>query len=895
MTLLFSAEQYLAQAEAYTRAIGRRVESGLDPYVPSVASVFVSRWDGAMGELPADLHLQLGLLMSRKSYVAYRALLDSDRWQRLLNVGARLQRLLWASTGTKDPKASDVFYIEKLASPFTVNTMPEPTLLAFADHGSVGATLAAAADPADTKMVAAFKARGVDEAELAQRLQVQGVDSFIKAWKSLIGQVEAKRQVGTQGNAIPSNEGRTNEVAGKLDQLSVDTIRTLTMDAVQKANSGHAGGPMGMAPMAYVLWTRYMRHAPSDPSWPNRDRFVLSAGHASGLLYSLLYLTGYDVTLEDLKSFRQWGSKTPGHPEFGRTPGVEATTGPLGQGFANSVGMAIAERRLAAEFNRPGHEVIDHYTYAVCSDGDLQEGIVSEAASLAGHLRLGKLVCLWDDNRIQIDGPTSIASSEDVLARFAAYGWHTQRVEDGNDIEAIGAAIEAARADERPSIIAVRTHIGYGAPTKQDSRKAHSSPLGEEEVRGAKQFYVWDPDKTFYVPDEALALYRAAVPAGKRLVAAWNEKLAAYAKAYPAEAAELKRRLDRRLADGWANDLVVCPAGDGLSSRQASGQAINALAVPLPELFGGAADLADAAVTEVDGGGTFCAEDPSGRNLHFGVREHAMGGIANGIALHGGFIPYVATLLTFSDYMRGSVRLAALSCLQVVYVWTHDSVAVGEDGPTHQPIEHVALLRANPNLDVIRPADRNETAAAWAAALERRDGPTALILSRQVLPTLPGTAERARAGVARGGYVVRDASGNAARPDLVIVATGSELGLAAAAADALEADGIRTRVVSLPCWERFEAQDAAYRESVLPAAARRRVTVEALVTFGWERYAGDEGAIIGLDRYGASAPGEEIMRRFGFTAERVAEVGRRVVREGLHGRVPLPDLGTPAH
>jgi transketolase len=684
-------------------------------------------------------------------------------------------------------------------------------------------------------------------------------------------------------------------VAGKLDQLAVDTIRTLSMDAVQKANSGHPGAPMGMASMAYTLWSRFLRHAPTDPTWPNRDRFLLSAGHASMLIYSLLNLTGYGLTLEELQGFRQWGTRTPGHPEHGVTPGVEATTGPLGQGLTNAIGMAIAQRRLAAEFNRPGHEIIDHFVYSICSDGDLQEGITAEAASLAGHQKLGRVVALYDDNHVQLDGPTAMAFSEDVLGRFAAYGWHVQRVDDGNDIEAIARAIEAAQADERPSVIAVRTHIGYGAPTKQDTQKAHGAPLGPDEVRGAKEFYGWDPDRSFYVPDEVLAHYRAAIPAGQKLVEAWNSKLAAYEAAFPAEAAELKRRLAGRRADGWADDLRVYGPADGIPTRKASQEAINALAPRVPELFGGAADLSESNLTDVAGGGIFEIASPAGRNLRFGVREHAMGGIVNGIALYGGFVPYAGTFLVFSDYMRGSVRVAALTGLQVVYVWTHDSIAVGEDGPTHEPVEHVAALRAIPNLDVIRPGDANETAAAWVAALERRDGPTALILSRQKLPIVAGTAEKARAGVARGGYVARDASGNADKPDLVIVATGSELGLAAAAADALESEAIRTRVVSLPCWERFEAQDAAYRESVLPAAAHKRVAVEALVTLGWERYAGDEGAIIGLDRYGASAPGEEIMRRFGFTVERVTDVGRKVVREGLRGRIALPDLGPSAH
>jgi transketolase len=689
-------------------------------------------------------------------------------------------------------------------------------------------------------------------------------------------------------NAFKGSAELMTAAADRIDQLAIDTIRTLSMDAVQKANSGHPGAPMGMAPMAYTVWHRFMRHAPTDPSWPNRDRFVLSAGHASMLLYSLLHLTGYDLSMDEIKSFRQWGSKTPGHPERGHTAGVEATTGPLGQGFTNGVGMAIAQSRLAAEFNRPGHELIDHDVYVICSDGDVQEGIVAEAASLAGHLKLGRLIVLYDDNRIQLDGPTSMAFSEDVLARFVAYGWHTSRVEDGNDVVAIDRAVAAARADERPSIIAVRTHIGFGAPTKQDSPKAHGAPLGPDEVRGAKVNYGWDPDKTFFVPDEALARFREAVPAGRKLVADWQTRFAAYARAFPAEAAELERRWSRKLAKGFERDLKAYGAADGIPTRKASQEAINALAARVPELFGGSADLSESNLTDVAGGGVFEAGNGLGRNIRFGVREHAMGGILNGIALYGGLVPYGGTFLVFSDYMRGAVRIAALTGLQVVYTWTHDSVAVGEDGPTHEPVEHVAALRAIPNLDVIRPADANETAAAWAAALERTSGPTALILSRQKLNMVTSSPAQARAGVAKGGYVVRDASGDAAKPDLIVVATGSEVGLAVGAAEALEKEGIRTRVVSLPSWERFDAQDAAYRESVLPKAARKRVAVEALVSFGWERYAGDEGAIVALDRFGASAPGEEVMKRFGFSVEHVAEVGRRVVREGLSGRVPLP-------
>src|SRR3954447_9643231 len=510
--------------------------------------------------------------------------------------------------------------------------------------------------------------------------------------------------------------------AKSIDRLAIDTIRTLAIDGVQKANSGHPGAPMGMAPMAYVLWTSFLRHAPSHPDWPDRDRFVLSAGHASMLLYSMLHLTGYGVSLDDLKSFRQWGSITPGHPEYGLTPGVEATTGPLGQGLANAVGMAIAERRLAAEFNRDGHEIIDHHTYVICSDGDLQEGISAEASSLAGHLRLGKLIALYDDNRIQLDGPTAWAFTEDVLGRFAAYGWHTQRVDDGNDIGAIDDAIEMAKSDERPSIIAVRTHIGYGSPNKSGSQKAHGAPLGADEVRLTKEAYGWDPDRTFYVPDEALALFRTAVDEGRYAVERWDERLDAYAEAFPELASELKRRLAGRLSPGWDEKLPVYETETEVATRNASQNAIQALAGPVPELFGGAADLSESNLTIVKDGGDFEPGSP-GRNLWFGVREHAMGGAANGIAYHGGFIPYVGTFLNFSDYMRGAVRLSALAGLHVIYVWTHDSVGLGEDGPTHQPIEHYAALRAMPNLWFVRPGDPNEATAAWAVAVEHTGGP----------------------------------------------------------------------------------------------------------------------------------------------------------------------------
>ncbi|HEY4227360.1 MAG TPA: transketolase, partial [Candidatus Limnocylindrales bacterium] len=636
-------------------------------------------------------------------------------------------------------------------------------------------------------------------------------------------------------------------MTSQVDQLAITTIRTLAIDAVQKANSGHPGAPMGAAPMAYVLWTRHLRHAPTHPDWIDRDRFVLSAGHASMLLYSLLYLTGYGLELADLEQFRQWGSRTPGHPEHGVTPGVEATTGPLGQGLSNAVGMAIAERRLANEFNRPHHEIVAHRTYVIASDGDLQEGVASEAASLAGHLRLGKLIVLYDDNHIQLDGPTDMAWSEDVLQRFDAYGWGTARVADGNDTEAIDAAITEAEADDRPSLIAVRTHIGFGSPNKQDTHKAHGSPLGPDEVRLTKIAYGWDPDAQFLVPPTVLEMMRGAIAAGDSLVKAWEQRYYAYRDAFPDLAPELRRRtLDLGLAKGWDAELKTYAVGEDFATRQASQSAIQALSGPVPELFGGSADLSESNLTLVKDAVPFEAGE-AGRNLWFGVREHGMGGIANGIAYHGGFITYVGTFLNFSDYMRGAVRLASLAGMHVIYVWTHDSVGLGEDGPTHQPIEHYAALRAMPNLWFVRPGDANEATAAWALAIQRRGGPVALSLTRQKLPTLAETANLAREGVARGGYVVRKARGEdaGAAADLVLIATGSELQLAYAAAQALEGDGIGARVVSLPCWEAFDAQDEAYRASVIPPDVRRRVTIEAGATFGWERYAGDEGAMLG--------------------------------------------------
>ena len=674
-------------------------------------------------------------------------------------------------------------------------------------------------------------------------------------------------------------------------QLAVDTIRTLSIDGVQQANSGHPGAPMGAAAMAYVLWTRFLRHSPTRPDWADRDRFVLSAGHASMLLYSLLHLTGYDLSLDELKHFRQLGSRTPGHPEYGLTPGVEATTGPLGQGFTNAVGMAIAERRLAAEFDRPGHDIIDHWTYGICSDGDLQEGIASEAASLAGHLKLGKLVFLYDDNHIQLDGPTTMAWSEDVMARFDAYGWHTQRVADGNDLEAIDAAITAARADDRPSIIAVRTHIGFGSPHKQDSQKSHGAPLGTDEVRLTKKAYGWDPDKKFYIPDAALAIFRAAVPEGESRAADWDQRFEAYATAHPALAAELRRRISGELPDDWAADLPSYPDdADGLATRNVSQNVLQVLKDALPELFGGAADLSESNLTDLKGAGEFSATE-AGRNIRFGVREHAMGGIANGIAYHGGFIPYVATFLTFSDYMRGSVRLAALTGLHVVYVWTHDSIGLGEDGPTHQPVEHYAALRAMPGLTFLRPGDPNEAVAAWRVAVEHRHGPVALALTRQKLPVLPGTAARAADGVDRGGYILADAvdaAGHLTAADVILIATGSELSLAMDAREELTREGIRTRVVSLPSWERFAAAPKAYRDEVLPPTEPRRVSIEMGVSLGWDRWVGPGGAIIAIDRFGASAPAPELLPAFGFTAAHVASVARQVMIGELQGVVSAP-------
>ena len=670
-------------------------------------------------------------------------------------------------------------------------------------------------------------------------------------------------------------------------QLAVNTIRALAIDGVQQANSGHPGAPMGAAPMTYALWTGFLRHAPGRPDWFDRDRFVLSAGHASMLLYSMLHLTGYGLPLEELKRFRQLDSLTPGHPEYGLTPGVEATTGPLGQGFCNGVGMAIAERRLAEEFDRPGHAIVDHWTYVLCSDGDLQEGVTAEAASLAGHLKLGKLVVLYDDNDIQLDGPTKMAWSEDVLARFAAYGWHTQRVADGNDLGAISAAISAARADERPSIISVRTIIAFGSPHKAGTSEAHGAPLGADEVRLTKEAYGLDPERSFDVRPDVAAHFRAAVGAGEKLVRDWEERLETYATDFPAQAAELRRRIAGQLPHGWDADLPSYAVGDGLATRNASKNALQALKGRLPELIGGSADLSGSNLTDLSGEADFSATE-AGRNIRFGVREHAMGAIANGIAYHGGLLPFVGTFLVFSDYMRGSVRVAALSGLHVTYVWTHDSVGVGEDGPTHQPVEHYAALRAIPGLTFVRPGDPNETSAAWALAVEHRGGPVALALSRQKLPVQPGTAELARAGVRSGAYVLAEAvtvDGTVTGPELILIASGSEVALAMAVRETLTAEGVRTRVVSMPSWERFTAQPAAYRDEVLPRDVRARVSIEAGVSLGWERWVGDGGAIVAVDRFGLSAPAEQAFERLGLTTEAVTQVARGVIAGEVRGVV----------
>jgi transketolase len=662
----------------------------------------------------------------------------------------------------------------------------------------------------------------------------------------------------------------------ELDTLAINTIRFLSADAVQKAKSGHPGMPMGAAPMAYVLWTRFLKHNPADPGWPDRDRFVLSAGHGSMLLYSLLHLTGYDLPLDELKRFRQWGSKTPGHPEYGLTPGVDATTGPLGQGVANAVGMAIAERHLAARFNRPDHTIVDHYTYAICSDGDLMEGVAAEAVSVAGHLGLGRLIMLYDDNIVTLAGKSALSFSEDVPRRFEGYGWHTVVVPDGNDLDLVDKAIREARAEaERPSLIAVRTVIGYGAPKKAGTHEAHGEPLGEDELRGAKQALGWPLEPAFLLPDAALARFREARSRGAKAQAEWQARFDAWARAHADLAAQWRDGQARALTAGWDAELPSFKPDTPTATRDASGAVLAAVSPRLPHLIGGDADLAPSTKTLVKTAGSFLRGHYEGRHIHYGVREHAMGSISNGLAYHGGLIPFCGTFFTFSDYMRPAVRLAALSELPVIYVWTHDSVALGEDGPTHQPIEHLAALRAMPHLVVIRPGDANETVVAWKLALARRHGPTALVLTRQKLPVLDRQVYGAADGLARGAYVLADTPGGG--PEVILIGTGSEVSLVVGAQAALAKDGVRARVVSMPSWELFAAQPAEYRETVLPKAVRRRLAVEAGSSFGWERWVGDQGAVLGIDRFGASAPGEVVLRELGFTVDNVVARARALL------------------
>ncbi len=650
----------------------------------------------------------------------------------------------------------------------------------------------------------------------------------------------------------------------ELDQLCVDTIRTLAIDSIQKANSGHPGMPMGMADSAYVLWTQFLKHNPADPSWPDRDRFVLSAGHGSMLLYSLLHLTGYGLPLDQIKQFRQWESITPGHPEYGDTPGVETTTGPLGQGFANGVGLAVAERLLAQEFNRPGFEIVSHYTYAIVSDGDLMEGVSHEAASLAGHLGLGKLIYLYDDNHITIEGDTALTFSEDVRGRFEAYGWHVQSV-DGHDRTAVASAIHRAQAEgSRPSLILCRTHIGHGSPNKQDTAKAHGEPLGVEEVRLTKEAIGWPADAQFMIPEEVLVRFRAALKQGGESQSAWDALFDRYKGTYPELAAQWTRRMVGDLPSAWQELLPQFEPGEAdLATRVAGGAIMNAIAPVFPELVGGSADLHPSTKTYLAAYPAVEAGNYSGRNLHFGIREHAMAGMLNGMALHGGLRPFGSTFLVFSDYMRPSIRLAALMRLPVIYVFTHDSIFVGEDGPTHQPVEQLASLRAIPGLTVIRPADARETVVAWRSILEHRGGPVALLLTRQKVPILEGVDP---AGVARGAYVIRDVEA----PDLLLLASGSEVQVVLRAQELLLEVGIAARVVSMPSWELFEAQPSAYKEAVLPPEITARMAVEAGVPFGWERYVGHEGDIVGLDRFGSSAPYRVLAEQFGFTGGAVA-------------------------
>ena len=681
-----------------------------------------------------------------------------------------------------------------------------------------------------------------------------------------------------------------------IDELCINTIRTLSIDAVQKANSGHPGMPLGAAPMAYVLWTRHLRHNPTNPKWPDRDRFVLSAGHASMLLYSLLFLTGYDLTMADIQQFRRWGSRTPGHPEYGVVPGAEVTTGPLGQGIGNAVGFAIAERWLAATFNRSGHEVVNHYTYVMASDGDMMEGVAAEAASIAGQFRLGRLIVLYDANQTTLSASTDVTFTEDVGARFQAYGWHVEHI-DGQDTAAVDAALTKAKAiDDRPSLIVARTHIGFGSPHKHDTFQAHGEPLGVEEVRLTKRALGWPEDKVFYIPDEALAQFRKAVEQGRELESQWNRRVDALGAVDPKAAGTFRQVLAGELLEGWEAGLPhFTPADGAMATRDAGQKAINALANVLPNLIGGSGDLDPSTRTALQGHGDF--ESPlfkppegapptqglvggptgyGGRNIHFGIREHAMAGIATGMALHGGVLPFAATFFTFSDYMRPSIRLAALSKAHVIYVWTHDSIGLGEDGPTHQPVEQLASLRALPDLTLLRPADANETVEAWKIAVAHTSGPVGLVLTRQRLPILDRATLAPASGVAKGAYVLSDCA--TGLPTIILIATGSEVSVALEAHNQLTHEGIASRVVSMPSWDLFQTQPQSYRDTVLPPGVRARVSIEAGSTLGWERYVGLDGAIIGLNCFGASAPGETVMRELGFTPEHVVKAAKSLIQ-----------------
>ncbi|MBE7171846.1 MAG: transketolase [Williamsia sp.] len=663
--------------------------------------------------------------------------------------------------------------------------------------------------------------------------------------------------------------------ANGLDELSINTIRFLSVDAVQKANSGHPGLPLGAAPMAYVLWTKFLRFNPKDPAWWNKDRFILSAGHGSALLYSLLHLTGYDLPLEEVKNFRQLHSKTPGHPESMYTPGVEVTTGPLGQGFGNGVGVAMAEAFLGATYNRDGHTLIDHYTYAIVSDGDLMEGVSAEAASLAGHLKLGKIIFLYDDNDISLDGPTNLAFTEDVLKRFDAYGWHTDRVHDGNDVNAIEDAIKRAQQEtERPSLISVKTIIGYGSPL-QGTSKAHGSPLGEENVKKTKEFYGWDPNKYFYVPDEVKEHMLEPGKKGAELQQQWQDGFEKYKEAFPKEGEQLQQAFRGELPADWDSELPQYKAGEAYATRQASGKALESIKKKVPWLIGGSADLASSNEMSTKGDLSFQPGQYQYTNIWFGVREHGMGAILNGMASHHGVRVYGGTFFNFSDYMRGAIRLAALTEAPVTYVFTHDSIGVGEDGPTHEPIEQLMALRAVPNLTVIRPGDANETTQAWALAMRKMNGPVALILSRQKMPVIDPAKYASAENLEKGAYILSDSEGE---PELILIGTGSELQLAVGAQEVLAKEGRKVRVVSMPSWELFEEQDAAYREKVFPLAVRKRLAVEAGATFGWYKWVGLDGTVVGLDRYGLSAPGEIVMKEFGFTVENVCAKARALLK-----------------